>query len=551
MADQHYAEPSSVPAAPGATGLDPVSVEEARRQVKLLLESLASLRDSPRQGAVMDEVYRAAHSLKSEVDEARFEQVARIARLIQEIVRAVRAERVPVTDALGDALASAARAAGESLEATVAGAPDPGSAAAVAGQLAAFLAGSPAGGSSQRAEGAMPITFARVDRGRMEAAEQAARDAFAAAADFSVAAGDVAAVRAAFQSMRESQERSQKDLLDALPEALANVARGAPPTTLAGELARRISAMGTAAAQFEESLARFSGRVRDAARSGSRAASLCGDALRRIRTVALSTAFAGFPKLVRRLAGRLSVTIDAAVAPGEIEIDASWAELAETAFGQCLRASLAPRGRSAAKNGRGRTFLATVDARKESGIVVMRLVLEGNVPSEESLEAKLSPLSTRLKKRNVVLGIESRRGAQATFSLSFSETAIAAELPRSYVVGRTGDVTYAIPAASVERLIDATPSSARGGQKLSFVKVGDSSTAKAGALVREGRGKTVLLFDSLEGEESLYATSMSTEDSTVFGVSSAATRADGSVALVLDVASFLSSRHARKRKPRR
>jgi chemotaxis protein histidine kinase CheA len=541
--------PSPGLAAPGSSGLEPASVEEAQRQVGLLLESLSSLHDSPRQAAVMDEIYRAAHSLKTEIDETHFAQVVRIARLIQETVRAVRAERVSVTEALGDALLSAVRAAEESLTAVVAGAPDPGTAASVAEHLAVFLASSSARGTLG-ARAAAPTAFARVSMGRIEAAGHAARDAFVASDGFSLAAGDAAAVLAAFQSMRKSQERSQKELLDALPEALAMVARGAPPTTLAGDLARRISALGTAAAQFEGSLARFAGRVRDAAESGIRTASLCGDALRRIKKVSLSEAFGGFPKLVRRLASRLSVSIDAEVEPGEMEIDVSTANLAETALRQCLRLSLAPSGRSPAKSGRrgGRTFLAKVDAQAEEGRVSIRLLLEGNVPSEKTLEPGLSPLKARLQRRDAILSFESQQGAQATFTLSFPQTAADAEPPRSYVVGKAGEVTYAIPVTSVDRLIDRTSLSA-GGKKLSFIKVGDSTAARAGALVREGSGRTVLLFDSLEGEESLNPTSIS-EDARISGVSSSARRADGSVALVLDVASFLSSRRSRRRSPK-
>ena len=83
--------------------MEEISLDEARRLLTFLAESTDSLRHTNDAGSLPDETYRAAHSLKGELDQAGIPGVVRIARLVQDVVRAVRAGRIPPrADALQD-----------------------------------------------------------------------------------------------------------------------------------------------------------------------------------------------------------------------------------------------------------------------------------------------------------------------------------------------------------------------------------------------------------------------------------------------------------------
>jgi chemotaxis protein histidine kinase CheA len=73
---------------------------------------------------------------------------------------------------------------------------------------------------------------------------------------------------------------------------------------------------------------------------------------------------------------------------------------------------------------------------------------------------------------------------------------------------------------------------------------------RAGVVVSAGGRKAVLLFDKLEGEERLTPAPIEYAGAKTPGMAAAATRADGDVALIIDVASYISAPRAdRKRKP--
>ena len=85
--------------------------EDARSQLALLEESLESCREPSEVSAVIDEAYRAAHALKAAVDPQEMPNVDRLARRMQDIVRAARSGSLAVTLELGSVLSSIARVA--------------------------------------------------------------------------------------------------------------------------------------------------------------------------------------------------------------------------------------------------------------------------------------------------------------------------------------------------------------------------------------------------------------------------------------------------------
>ena len=75
------------------------TAENARQQLSLLEKSLGSAREPAETAALLDEAYRAAHSLKSAVDSRRMPNVDRLARRVQDVVRATRSGVLAVTPA--------------------------------------------------------------------------------------------------------------------------------------------------------------------------------------------------------------------------------------------------------------------------------------------------------------------------------------------------------------------------------------------------------------------------------------------------------------------
>jgi chemotaxis protein histidine kinase CheA len=74
--------------------------------------------------------------------------------------------------------------------------------------------------------------------------------------------------------------------------------------------------------------------------------------------------------------------------------------------------------------------------------------------------------------------------------------------------------------------------------------MGGTEAPHAGVVVRAGGQKAVLLFEKLEGEERLSSTPIEYTKAQAPGIVAAAARADGSVALIIDVASYVSAKRA-------
>jgi chemotaxis protein histidine kinase CheA len=536
--------------------MEEASLEEARRLLAFLAESTGSLRNARDASAVLDEAYRAAHSLKGELDQAAMPGVVRIARLIQDIVRAVRAGRIPAGAEVGSMLSFAARGALDSLEAHVAGAPDSGACESASRALETLLA-QPASPYPAEASGAKTgLVLTRVDARRLRAAQEASIESGAAAASVARAAEESLALLTALRALAAQQERGARELLDAIPGGLAAAARGQPTTSIAGELSGRVAALGRMTSEFEESFSGFAARLREAAKKGERAFAAAREATARIGRVRLAALFAGFPRLVRRHALKLSITVEIVVDVHECEIDATLADIVATTMNRCARASLVAelkRSKSRGKKTPTHGSRFQLQAAAEGDEVRVSLQLHGRAASKEKLEEALSDLRPRLERKGIRFQIDSENAESALFTLKVPRPRGQGNLDGSFILGRAGDSLYAIAVDEVVKCIVAPPPGqeyASGSEKLQVMSMAGTVVPRAGVVVSAGGRKAVLLFDKLEGEERLTPAPIEYAGARTPGMAAAATRADGDVALIIDVASYISAPRAdRKRKP--
>lgn len=536
--------------------LEEVSIEEARRQLRFLAESMDALRNTADARVLLDEAYRAAHVVKGELDQAGMPDVARIARLVQEVVRAVRAGRISAGAELGSLLSSAARRALDSLEAHVTGSPDSGASESAGVELEYLLARPPRFRPAEEpgAEGTLVLT--RVDARRLQTALDASSESGAAAASVARAAEESVALLEGLRTLAGQQEHGTRELLDAIPSALAAAARGQPTTGIAGGLSGRVAALGKIASEFEESFSRFAARLREAAQKGERASAAAGEATSRIGSVLLATLFDGFPRLVLRRARKLPLPVEVVVDTRALEIDASMAEIVRTAINRSALASLNPDGKRPRNAGRkaaraslrhssaSRRCRLSLQARADAGegLILVQLLYEGRVSSKAELERALEGIRTRLQRKKIPFQIELKKRGRAVFSLRLPQPLTQGMLSGSFMLGRAGDILYAISADAVEEAIVVPPSGSDfmwKGEKLLVTSMGGSKSPHAGVVVSVGGQRAVLLFEQLEGEERLYSTSIEYTQTRPPGIVAAAARADGSVALIIDVLSYL------------
>lgn len=534
--------------------IEEASLEEARRQLTFLAESTGSLRNARDVPAVLDEAYRAAHSLKGELDQAAMPGVVRIARLVQEVVRAVRAGRLPAGAEVGSMLSFAARGALDSLDAHIAGAPDSGACESAARALENLLA-QPAqirAAEGPGARGALVLT--RVDARRLQAAREASNESGAAAASVVRVAEDSVALLSGLRTLAAQQERGTRELLDAIPSGLAAAARGQPTTGIAGELSGRVAALGKIASEFEESFSAFAARLREAAKKGERASAAAREATARIGSVQLAALFAGFPRLVRRYALKLSSPVEIVMDMRDLEVDAALANTIARTVNLCARASLEvhmKRSRSMGKKTQASGSRFQLQASAEGDEMRVSLHHHGRVSSKEKLEEALSSMRSRLERNGIVFQIDTENGESAVFSLKAPHRRGQGKFGGSFILGRAGDSLYAIPVEDVVKCIPAPPGQEYllASEKLRVMWMLGTEIPHAGVVVSAGSRKAVLLFDKLEGEEKLTPAPIEYAGARTPGIAAAAARPDGAVALVIDVASYLSAQGTdRKRK---
>jgi chemotaxis protein histidine kinase CheA len=536
--------------------MEETSLDEARRLLRFLADNADSLRHAQDAGSLLDETYRAAHSLKGELEQAGMPGVVRIARLVQDVVRAVRAGRIPPLAKVGSMLSLAARSALDSLEAHVAGTPDPGAWQSAARTLETLLAQPALLPSVEGPEAPERQVRVAVDARRLRQAQEAAAEAGAAAASVARTAEESLTLLSGLRALAARQERGARELLDAIPAGLAAAARSQPTTSIAGELSARVAARGGITSEFEESFSSFASRLREAAKKGERVAAAAADAASRTGSIRLATLFAGFERLVRRHAPKSSAPVRIAVDMHDFEIRAALADTVVSTMKRCARVLLdaqLTRPPSSGKRAPVHENSLQLQAAAEGDEVRVSLHYHGRVNTKEKLQETLSGVLVQLEHEGIEGSIEHEDGAGVVFSLKVPDPRALGSSSGSFILGRAGESLYAIPVSAVVKCI-AAPAPGEdyslGEEKVRVIPMAGTGAPRAGVVVNAAGGsKAVLLFDKLEGEERLTPAPIDYAGARTPGIGSAAPRLDGAVALIVDVASYVSA--ARPDRPRK
>jgi chemotaxis protein histidine kinase CheA len=523
------------------------AAEQARHQLSLLEKSLGSSRDPAEAEALLDEAYRAAHSLKSAIDPRRMPNVDRLARRVQDVVRATRSGTLAVTPALGSMLASVARIARGALDAVSGGGAEPLSASSAAAALEEVLA-HPGAWTVPPALSGAPVQWARVEATRLHAAGEAAGDARAAATAFARAAHESGDMADRMRAALEKHEREMQGLLDALPAGLGRAARGEPTTSVAAELVEMVSALGITASQLGQSLSRTNSAVREAAAQGTRAAEKAETAFGSLRSVRLDALLDDLPRTVRRLARNAGRAVELVLQPTNLEVHAERAEKVNSLVKICLRAMIGlsrTRGRTARSGAAARSARISVRGSSEGESLCLRLAFDGATPDKEHLKAALEAAQRRLSRDDGTLEVESRKGENASILLTVRLAAAAASRSEEFVLARAGEAWYAILAASVVECIEAgmsMPDYMLDGARLPTLRMNDTLNPRVGVVVKTPRGSAVLLFDVVGGREIALQTTGGSGAELVAGISGSVRRPDGRLALLVDLAVLLPAR---------
>ncbi len=516
------------------------STEAARQQLAVIEKSLGSPREL---AGLLDETYRAAHSLKSAIDSRRMPNVDRLARRLQDIVQASRSGSLAATPQLGSVLASVARIACDALDAVAAGGAEPLSAASAAASLEEMLA-HPAAWAVPSALSGVPVRWARVEAARLIAAGEAEGDARAASAAFAKVAADSRAVMERFRSTLESHERALQELREALPEGLVRVARGEPTTSVAAELVGMVNALVVSVSVLNQSLARSSAATEDAAILGTRAAKRAEAAFGSLRSVRLDAVLEALARLVRRIARNAGSTIDLIQEPTNLEVIAARAEAVGALISTCARAMI---GHSRTQKTPHRGVAAhasrlSISASASGENLHVQIVLSGGAPDTEKLKLALAAAARRLVREGGTLGVESRKGEEASVLLEIRGAAAPRSRSDEFILARAGETWYAIPSSSVVECIEAGLSAAEyvlDGARLPTLRMNDTRFPREGVVVRTPRGGALLLFDVVGEREFALQTIGGSAAAATAGICGSVRRADGSSALLVDLTVLL------------
>jgi len=535
------------------------SLREARGQLSSLDACIRALEQSPRSADALDEVYRAAHSLKSEPASVRVPAVQRLAPLIQDAVREIRGRRLEVTTGLLSLLRSAVRASASAIAAVETGASAVEDAKPVAASLERLIREArevrhPSVAPKQAAEmKRAPVTVALFpqDPERISIAFEASRTAAGAAADLSQAIEAALALRDELGSRIKKQEKALKEVLDALPGRLSAVAGGEPVTVVSKELAEKINTLAVLASEHEESLAASLGRMNASTRACMRAAAEAGNAVSRIATVPVSAVLGRHDRAVAEAAARSGKKVSFSLQAGAVEVDASLAGVLSTALRRCVRLAVengidSPRTRK--RKGKSQIALLTVFAREDTEGVMVALSDDGGGLSPRSIRSADASIGAGLRRKGGGLEIDSDAGKGTKFTLRLPCPRAGAPSLSGLVVKAAGTV-YAVPEPFVQECVTIEPSDTvgageceglkRGGETLPVHRLGDKSRGRAAVIVRYGGLSAALLFDAIMGSESLFPAPIAHRDARVPGMLDAGIRGDGSVALILDVPALL------------
>ena len=519
----------------------------ARQQLSLLEKSLGSAHEPSETAALLDEAYRAAHSLKSAIDSHRMPNVDRLARRVQDVVRATRSGALAVTPELGSMLASVARIARDALDAVTAGSSEPASASSAAAMLEEMLA-HPGAWTVPASLTGTPVQWARVQAGRLSIAGEAAAEARAAAAGYARAARASTDITDTVGSALTAQEAELQKLRDAIPAALGRAARGEPTTAVAAELAGIVSGLGVTAVQLEQSLSRSSAAVREAAVLGNRSAEKAETAFSSLRSVRLDALLEDLPRVVRRAARNAGRVVELVREPTNLEVHAARAETVSALMRRCLRGLIGLSKNRARTQRRGapvRAAQLSIFARAAGESLYLRMALAGAAPDTDDLKASLAAAQKKLAREDGTLEVESRKGESASILLTIRSAAAVTSRSAEFILARAGEAWYAILASSVVECIEAgmsTPDYVLDGARLPTLRMNDTRDPRQGVVVKTPRGGAVLLFDVVGGREVALATTGGSDSEAVAGISGTVRRPDGSSARLVDLAVLLPPR---------
>ena len=498
----------------------------------------------PKLRALLDEAYRAAHTLKSAIDARRMPNVDRLARRVQEVVRATRSGSLAVTPELGSVLASVARIARDALASVSGGGSEPLSASSAAATLEEMLA-HPGAWTVPPALSGAPVHWARVEAARLIAAGEAAGDARAASAAFARAAEDSAGMEERFRSALAAHELAVIGLREALPAGLGRVARGEPAASVAAELAGMVSALSVNASALEQSLSRSAVAVREAALLGTRAAERAETAFGTLRSVRLDALLEDLPRLARRTARSAGRIVEVVQEPTNLEVDAARAETVRALTKSCVRVMIglsSTRGRKTRPGASARAASLSLSARAAGEKLCLRIALAGGAPEAEQLNRALAFVERRLARESGTLEVESRKGESASILLTIRSAAAMTIRSAEFVLARAGDTWYAILSSSVVECIKAglsMPDYFLEGVRLPTLRMNDTRDPREGVVVKTPRGGAVLLFDVVGGREVALQTTGGSDAEAISGISGSVRRPHGGSARLVDLAVLL------------
>jgi chemotaxis protein histidine kinase CheA len=520
--------------------------EHARSQLALLEQSLESCREPSETAALMDEAYRAAHALKGAVDSQEAPNVDRLARRMQDIVRAARSGTLAVTLELGSVLASIARVARDALEEGPG--VEPLSVSSASATLEEILehpsAWSAPPGLIQRA-----FEWARVEAGRLSAAGEAARVAREAYSAYSRAAAESGAVMDGFQEALSAHRKAVESLRGEIPGALAAAARGEATASSAVDLVDSLSRLSSLAAEMEKPLSRSAAAVKEASLQGRRSADIAEGAFASLVSVRLDALLEFLPRLVRSLARRHGIRLDLVQEPTNVEVLASRSEAAVALITRCVRAAVGAMAAAPSRKRRSGSHSLprgsarlSVFARAAGDSLHLRLALAGPMPDTAALNESLAGMKRRLLREGAGLDAEAKKGESASILLTLRSAASVSSRTGEFVFARSGEAWYAIPSPAVVECIDgglSMPEYVLEGARLPTLRMNDTVDPHRAMVVKTPRGAAVLLFDGIGSRETGLQTSGGGDAPRIAGIAGTVRRADGSSARLLDLTVLL------------
>ena len=526
--------------------------ESARAQLAALEKSLESCREPAQTAALMDEVYRAAHSLRSAVDPMRLPNVDRLARRLQDVVRQARAGTVPVTLELGTLLASISRVARGALEDPQG--PEPHSASSAAATLEEMLE-HPTSWRAPPGFLGKPFAWSKVEAGRLDAAGDAARSARSAFSAFQKAATESTDVVERFRSALSEHQRALEALREVIPRAMGAAARGEPTATTAAELGETVSRLAGLASDLDLPLSRTASAVREAAVQGGRAADTAEAAFSSLTCVRLDALLEDLAGVVRRAAKAAGIPLELVQEPTNVEVIASRAETVKGLVVRCVRSCVAALDgkrqgsrRAAGKggaNGRTRGPRITLFARSAGDNLYLRIALTGVASDGEKLAQAMKGLERAFSRDGGSAESEPKKGEGASILLTVRAAAAVASRTAEFLFARAGESWYAVPSSSVLEVTDGSLSMDEyllDGERIPTLRMNDTHGPRQAVVVKTPRGGAVLLFDEVGTREVGVQTAGTGDGPHVAGISGSVRRPDGAAAMLLDLSVLLPAR---------